>query len=56
MINAVTLEFVEAHSLDVNLLSNLVNRILSVNGFGRLFSQHLGLQYHKGSDGRSVGL
>ena len=38
MINAVTLEFVKAHSLDVGVLSDLVNGTLSVSGFGRLFS------------------
>ena len=42
MINALTPEFVEAHSLDISPLSNLVNDTLSVNGFGRLFSQLLG--------------
>ena len=37
-----TPEFVEAGSLDIGLLSNLVNGTLSMNGFGRLFSQPLG--------------
>ena len=41
-INAVTPEFVKACSLDVGPLSNLVNGTLSVNSFGRLFSQPLG--------------
>ena len=38
LFNAVTPEFVEACSLDVSLLSNLVG----INGFGRLFSWPLG--------------
>ena len=38
-INAVTPEFVKAHSLDVSPLSDLVNGTVRVNGFGRLFSQ-----------------
>ena len=37
-INAVTPEFVEAHSLDVSLLSNLFNGMLGIKGFGGLFS------------------
>ena len=41
-INAVTPEFVEAWSLDVGPLSNLVDGTLSMNSFGRLFSQPLG--------------
>ena len=41
-INAVTQEFVEAHSLDIGSLSNLVNGMLGKNGFGGLFSQPLG--------------
>ena len=36
-INAVTPEFVKAHSLDISPLSDLVDGILSVNGIGRLF-------------------
>ena len=36
-INAVTLEFIEAHSLDVGPLSNLVDSTLKINGFGVLF-------------------
>ena len=35
-------EFVEACSLDVILLGYLVDSILSVNGFSRLFCQPLG--------------
>ena len=42
MINAVNLEFVKAHSLEISPLSNLVDSTLGVNGFGRLFSQPLG--------------
>ena len=42
MINAVTLEFVKASSLDVGLLSNLVDGTLSVNSFGGLFSWTMG--------------
>ena len=38
MINAMTPEFVDAYSLDVYLLSDLVNGALSVNDCGRLFS------------------
>ena len=41
-INAVTLEFVKVHSLDVGPLSNLVDSTLKINGFGGLFSQPLG--------------
>ena len=41
-INAVTLEFIKAHSLDVGPLSNLVDGTLKINGFGGLFSQPLG--------------
>ena len=41
-INAVTPEFVKAHSLDVGPLSNLVDDILKINGFGGLFSWPLG--------------
>ena len=37
-IDAVTPEFVEAHTLDISPLSNLVNGTMSVNGFGGLFS------------------
>ena len=40
-INAVTPEFVEAHSLDVSPLSNLVGGTVRVNGFGGLFSRPL---------------
>ena len=41
-INAVTPEFIETHSLDVSPLSDLVDDTMSINGFGRLFSQPLG--------------
>ena len=41
-INAVTLEFIKAHSLDVGPLSNLVDITLKINGFGGLFSHPLG--------------
>ena len=37
-INAVTPEFVKAHSLDVGPLSDLVDGTLKINGFGGLFS------------------
>ena len=40
--NVVITEFVEAHSLDISPLGNLVDSTLSVNSFGRLFSQSLG--------------
>ena len=36
MVNAVTPEFVGAHSFDVGLLSDLVNGTLNMNGFGGL--------------------
>ena len=36
-INAVNLEFVKAHSLDVGPLSNLVDGTLKINGFGDCF-------------------
>ena len=36
-----TPEFVRAHSLNIGLLSDLVNGILIVNGFGELFSPPL---------------
>ena len=42
MINAVPPEFVEACSLDISPLSNLVNGTVRVNGFGGLFSWPLG--------------
>ena len=42
MVNSVTPEFVEACSLDVGPLSDLVNCTLNGNGFGGLFSQSLG--------------
>ena len=42
IINAVNPEFVKAHSLDVGLLSNLVEGTLSVNGLDRIFSKSLG--------------
>ena len=41
-INAVTPEFIKAHSLDVGHLSNLVDGTLKINGFGGLFSWPLG--------------
>ena len=37
-INAVTPEFVKAHSLDVGPLSDLANGTQDINGFGRVFS------------------
>ena len=42
MINAMTLQFIKAHFLDVRPLSDLVNVTLSLNGFGRLLSQPFG--------------
>ena len=42
MINAVTPEFVEAWSLGIDPLSNLVDNTLDVNCFGRLYTQPLG--------------
>ena len=39
--SAVIPKFIEAHSLDVSPLSNLVNGMLGINGFGGLFSQPL---------------
>ena len=36
--NAVTPEFVEAHSLDIGPLNNLADGTLGINGFGGLFS------------------
>ena len=41
-ISSVTPEFVKAQSLDVGLLSDLVDGTMGVNGFGRLFSQPFG--------------
>ena len=41
-INAVTLGFIEACSLDVGPLSDLTNGILGVNGFGGVLCQPLG--------------
>ena len=41
-IHAVTLEFIKAHSLDMDPLSNLLYGTLKINGFGGLFSQPLG--------------
>ena len=41
-INAVTPEFIKAHSLDVGPLSDLVDGTLKINGFGGLFSWPLG--------------
>ena len=41
-INAVTQESVEACSLDVHLLSDLVNGMMGINSFGGFFSQPLG--------------
>ena len=38
MVNAVTPELVEACSLDVSLLSDLVNGTVSMTSFGRLFA------------------
>ena len=36
-INAMTLEFIEAPSLDIGPLSNLVDGRMGINGFGGLF-------------------
>ena len=36
-----TQEFTEAQSLDISLLSDLVNGMMAINGFGGLFSQPL---------------
>ena len=41
-INAVTQEFVEAHSLDMGPLSDLANGTLGINGFRGVFSQPFG--------------
>ena len=41
-INAVTPEFIKAHSLDVGPYSNLLDGTLKINGFGGLFSWPLG--------------
>ena len=41
-INAVSPEFVKAHSLDVSPLSDLVNGMVGINCFWGLFSQTLG--------------
>ena len=41
-INAVTPEFIEAHSLDVGPLSDLADGTLGINGFGGKFSQLMG--------------
>ena len=41
-INAVTPEFIKAHSLDMGPLSDLVDGTLEINGFGALFSWPLG--------------
>ena len=41
-INALTPEFVKAHSLDVGPLGDLVDGTLKINGFGGLFSWPLG--------------
>ena len=41
-INVVTPEFVQACSLDMGPLSNLVDGTLKINGFGGMFSQPLG--------------
>ena len=41
-INAVTPEFIKAHSLDIGPLSNLVNGRMGINGFWGLFSQPWG--------------
>ena len=54
-INAVTPEFLKAHSLDVGPLSDLVDGTLKINGFGGLFPT-LGLCHHKGSSRRGEGL
>ena len=37
-INAATPELIEAHSLDISLMSNLVKGMLGINSFGGLFS------------------
>ena len=41
-INAVMPEFIKTQSLDVGPLSNLVDSMMGINGFGGLFSQPLG--------------
>ena len=41
-INAVTPEFIKACSLDINSLSDLVDSMVGINGFGGLFSWSLG--------------
>ena len=63
MISTVTSEFIKAHSLDVGPLSDLVDGILKINGFGGLFSQSLGyvivrveVKGVKGYDGDQVAL
>ena len=42
-INAVTTEFIKAHSLDVDPLHDLVDITLKMNGFGWIVSPTLGL-------------
>ena len=42
MINVLTPEFVEAHSLNISPLSNLVNSTVKVNDFCGLFSRPMG--------------
>ena len=37
-INALAPKFIEAHSLDISPLSDLVNDMLGINSFGGLFS------------------
>ena len=41
-IDTVTTEFIKAHSLDVDFLSNMVDCTLRINGFRELFSQPMG--------------
>ena len=55
-INVVTPEFVDVCSLDVGPLSDLSDGTLGLNGFQRSILLALGLHYHKGSGGRSLGL
>ena len=55
MVNAVTPEFVKAHSLDAGPFIDLVDSgTVSVNSFGGLCSQPLGYVIIKGSGGRGM--
>ena len=40
--NAITPKFIKAHSFDVSPLSDQVDGMLGITGFGGLFSQTLG--------------